>query len=149
MAWGLLLIFGMINFSLPRRGERSREMIISQGMKEERKEKIKKLRQALANLNEEQKQVLIDRGCILTIEGRLLSATNTMLIYLQSNGNNPSVVGGYQQWKKAGKQVKKGEHGMMIFFPVGKKDEDGDFQGNPERFFMGTVFDISQTELIQ
>ena len=117
-------------------------------MTEDRKEKIKKIRQALVNLNKEQRQTLIARGYILTIEGRSLSSNNTMLVYLQANGNNPTVVGGYQQWKKAGKQVKKGEHGMTIFFPVGTKDDNGDFVSNPERFYMGTVFDVSQTEPI-
>jgi len=111
----------------------------------ERKTKIKELRQKLANLTEEEKQALVKRGLIATIEGRVLSIQNTILVYLQSNSKIPSVVGGYQQWKRAGRQVRKGEHGMMIWFPVGEKDENGSIQ-SPETFYTAIVFDVSQVE---
>jgi hypothetical protein len=39
----------------------------------------------------------------------------------------------------------KGEHGISILFPGGKKDEDTE-EGGGHVFFMGTVFDITQTE---
>lgn len=118
-------------------------------MTTERKQKIKVLRDRLSNLTELEKQALASRGIIATVEGRTLSLHNTILVYLQSNGQATTVVGGYQQWKKAGRQVKKGEHGLMIWFPVGQKDQDtGDITA-PETFYTGTVFDISQTEPIE
>ncbi len=117
-------------------------------MSPERKQAVKELRDRLANLTPEQRQVLIANGVIATVEGRQLSLHNTLLLYLQSNGTTPSIVGGYQQWRKAGRQVKKGEHGMMIWFPIGTKTEEGDIAA-PERFFTGSVFDITQTEDIQ
>lgn len=114
----------------------------------ERKERIKQLRKQLLELTAEKRQVLAAQGMIATIEGRVLSLHNTLLVYLQSNGQTPTVVGGYKQWKAAGRQVQRGQHGFTIFFPVGPKDEDGDIIA-AERFFTGTVFDISQTEAIE
>lgn len=118
-------------------------------MTTERRDRIKALRQQLANLSPEQRQEFTSRGIIATVEGRTLSLHNTLLVYLQSNGKAPSVVGGYKQWKAAGRQVQKGQHGLMIWFPVGEKDaETGDII-SAERYFTATVFDISQTEPIE
>lgn len=111
----------------------------------ESKAKIKALRLKLANLTPEEKQALTSRGLVATVEGRSLSLHNTLLVYLQSKAT-PTVVGGYQQWKRAGKQVQKGEHGMMIWFPVGQKDTDTGDIALAERYFTATVFDISQVE---
>jgi hypothetical protein len=44
--------------------------------------------------------------------------------------------------------VRKGEHGFIIWFPVGQKDEEGETV-NAETFYMATVFDISQVEPLQ
>jgi hypothetical protein len=45
--------------------------------------------------------------------------------------------------KKANRQVKQGEHGMVIFFPSVKKDDQtGDENVS---FYCATIFDISQT----
>ena len=116
-------------------------------MTTERKARVKELRTRLANLSEAEKQALTSRGLIATVEGRTLSLHNTILVYLQANGHLPSIVGGYQQWKKAGKQVRKGEHGFIIWFPVGTKDKDtGDLIDSPDTFYTATVFDISQVE---
>ena len=115
-------------------------------MTQERKAQLKQLRQRLANLSESEKQALAARGMIVTVQGRTLSLHNTILVYLQANGNAPTVIGGYHQWKLAGRQVRKGEHGYTIWFPLGSKDDNGDLVGSPERFFSTTVFDITQTE---
>jgi len=114
----------------------------------EKKAKLKQLRERLSNLNEEEKKALLDKGLILTVEGRLLSPHNTILIYLQANGTIPTVVGGFQQWKRARKVVRKGEHGFIIWFPVGQKDEEGETV-NVETFYTATVFDVSQVEPLQ
>ena len=115
-------------------------------MTKERNAQLKQLRQRLANLSESEKQALAARGMIVTVQGRTLSLHNTILVYLQANGNAPTVIGGYHQWKLAGRQVRKGEHGYTIWFPLGSKDDNGDLVGSPERFFSTTVFDITQTE---
>ena len=112
----------------------------------ERKAQVKELRQRLANLSVEERQVFASRGMIATVEGRTLSLHNTLLVYLQSNGRAPSIVGGYKQWKTAGRQVKRGEHGYTIWFPVGNKNEDTGDITEAQTFYCGTVFDIGQTE---
>ena len=112
-------------------------------MTPERKAKIKALRQRLANLSEEERQALTARGLIATVEGRTLSLHNTLLVYIQGNGRQPSIVGGFQQWRKAGKTVKRGEHGFTIWFLAGRKDDENT---EVDRFYTATVFDISQVE---
>ena len=117
-------------------------------MTQEKKERIKAIRARLATLTEDDKQALISRGLITNIDGHVLSIPNTILLYIQANGTTPTVIGGYRQWKAAGRQVKRGEHGSMIWFPVGDKTEDGDVL-DAVSFYTTTVFDISQTELIK
>ena len=118
-------------------------------MTPEKRQQLKELRQKLANLTPEQKAALTARGLIATIEGRVLSLHNTWMVYLQSNGQWPTVVGGYQQWKKAGRQVSKGQHGYSILFPAGEKDkETGDIL-EATAYYSGTVFGISQTEEVK
>ena len=113
-----------------------------------RKERLSELRRKLAGLTEAERKAFTDRGIIATVEGRTLSLHNTFMVYIQSNGQTPSVVGGYQQWRKAGRQVAKGEHGYTILFPAGHKNKDGDIE-EPYNFFTGTIFDIAQTEPIE
>jgi len=71
---------------------------------------------------------------------------NTLLIYSQKP--DASNVAGFQTWKKLGRHVRKGEHGIMIFAPCpwkkdgknGEKDESGIY------FKAVHVFDVSQTD---
>jgi hypothetical protein len=112
-------------------------------MTPDKKQKLKDLQGKLKNLTPDQKQILIDRGMIATIEGRTLSLHNTLLCYVQSGDNLPTVVGGFKQWLAAGRVVKKGEHGLTIWFPAGKSD---DAEDDDMRFYTATVFDIVQTE---
>ena len=114
----------------------------------ERKDRIKELQQRLTNLTEAERKTLQDKGIIATIEGRSLSLHNTLLLYLQFTPRTPSIVGGYRQWRKAGRQVNKGEHGAVIFFPVGDKDDDGEII-EAQAFYTAIVFDIAQTAKIE
>lgn len=117
-------------------------------MSPERKKKFSELAKALAELTEDQKIDLIMKHNIVNVDGHALSGTNTILLIMQQNGTIPTVVGGYRQWQKAGRQVQKGEHGMMLWYPSSKKKEDD--EGEEEtQFFVGTVFDISQTQEIE
>jgi len=115
-------------------------------MSEEKREKVKKLRSILSGLSVQEREELARKAGILTVEGRSLSLTNQCLLALQCPG--VTVVGGYKQWKTAGRQVKKGEHGHLIWFPSTKKDETEESE-DETRFFMGTVFDIAQTDAVQ
>jgi len=73
---------------------------------------------------------------------------NTFLIMLQRK--DASLVAGYRQWQKRGRQVRRGEKGIAILAPVIVKirDENGEFTG--ERKLVGfrkvTVFDVAQTD---
>lgn len=84
---------------------------------------------------------------VVTIEGRALSVFNTCLVASQ----NPSVtvVGGFRQWIAAGRAVRKGEHGLALWVPIGKKDADGEASDDKPGFILGTVFDVSQTQEIE
>lgn len=75
------------------------------------------------------------------------SASNTMLIYGQCP--EASHVAGYKAWQKLGRQVRKGEKGIVILAPCKKKVEDkktGDEVWQIFGFKTATVFDISQTD---
>ena len=114
---------------------------------EQKKERMKDLANRFANLSEsERMEVLRKMGEIRTIEGHPLSLRNTFMLIYQK----PSVtmVGGFQQWKKAGRIVRKGEKSLLILVPSAKKKEEGEKteEGNPLFFFGGNVFDISQTD---
>ena len=90
---------------------------------------------------------------------------NCMLIFFQCPG--ATAVAGYTTWRKLGRTVKKGEHGIQILAPCpfktmieqNKMDNQGNFvlgaDGLPEkvstlvsltRFKIAYVFDVSQTE---
>lgn len=118
-------------------------------MTPEKRDKIKELRQRLANLPQSQREELAQRALIATVDGHTLSAHNTIMVYFQtmSTGVTPTVVGGFKQWLRAGKCVRRGEHGYTIFFPVGVKDNDDNIV-EVKTYYTGTVFDISQVEEI-
>lgn len=76
------------------------------------------------------------------------SLNNQILILMQAPFS--SQVAGYRAWQDMGRQVKKGEHGIMIMAPMkikGKKDDPDHTEENDLLLFKPvTVFDISQTE---
>lgn len=115
-------------------------------MSPERKQKFSKLAKALKGMSEDEKVDMIVDHSIVNTEGKSLSGNNVVLLLMQQPGTIPTIVGGYRQWQNAGRQVTKGQHGMMIWYPSSKKSEDG--EDEETRFFVGTVFDISQTDEI-
>lgn len=116
-------------------------------MSPERKAKFRTLAKRLKNLSESDKLSLVANNGIRNVDGHSLSLNNTCLLLFQANGTVPTVVGGYRQWQKADRQVRRGEHGMMIWFPTSRKEDPEDEDSEDiTRFFIGTVFDISQTE---
>lgn len=108
-------------------------------MTDEKKTKIKQLRTFLSSMNESQRQALVSKYGFVSIEGHSYSLVNQCLIAFQCP--SATVLGGYQQFRKANRQVKQGEHGIVIFFPSVQKDDTED----QVRFYCGTIFDISQT----
>ncbi len=116
-----------------------------------RREKFRALIKNVAAMTDEQRNALVMRaGAVVTCEGRALSTTNTLLLFLQIPG--VSMVGGFRQWLKAGRGVMKGQHGASIWIPLsaGRSDgsapeQEGEAIGEGMRFGTATVFDIAQT----
>ncbi len=75
---------------------------------------------------------------------------NTVLIMMQMP--TASRCASYIDWKKRGRQVKKGEHGLMVMVPTPKKwktvnEQTGEEEEHSKMYYkVGSVFDISQTE---
>ncbi len=95
---------------------------------------------------------------LVTADGHALSPSNQYLVLLQCPG--ATVLGGFKQWQKHGRSVRKGEHGAMIWVPCGGRKNnapldgsnsnsaiaDGEPTGDTDgRFIVGCLFDISQT----
>ena len=125
--------------------------------KAERKAAFDGLVKRLAGMNAtERDKWAAEAGTVVTIEGHVLSPRNTVLCYFQRDG--VSMVGGFRQWIKAGRCVRKGEKGFSILVPCtggkrGKKADaghTGDGDAPARVFFMArTVFDISQTAPVE
>jgi len=119
----------------------------------ENKERFKGIVKKIAQLSQEQRNELALKMPLINPEGHHLSIFNTCLIYHQSNGYVPTVVGGFKQWLKQGRAVKRGEHSFMIWFPrfQDHKEEPTEEEIKEEKvtFLIGHVFDISQTIEIQ
>ena len=83
-------------------------------------------------------------------DGASYSGVNTLLIALQFR--QATVLGGFRQWLKHGRAVRKGEHGISIWIPIGRKEksvsQDGAESTSTDKvgFSTGTIFDISQTQ---
>ena len=81
--------------------------------------------------------------------GHELSLRNQCLVSMQRP--TATLVGGFRQWISQGRAVRKGEHGCMIWVPIGAPKLNGETQeqtaiAEDVHFTIGTVFDISQTE---
>ena len=110
----------------------------------ERREKLAAMAKQIAAMPPEDRAKLAAQG-VATIEGHALSLKNAMLLMMQRA--QVSVVGGFQQWRQAGRVVRKGEKALALWIPVTRKetDESGEETVNPG-FRIANVFDISQTE---
>lgn len=130
--------------------------------RDERKAKFQALWKQVAKMPELERVQMANKLGIVTCDGHELSLANTMLVALQ----NPtaSIVGGFRQWINHGRAVIKGQHGMMIWVPVGGRKNDTPLDGatsssavadaepaseSDTRFIIGTVFDIGQTQEIE
>ena len=116
-----------------------------QAAREARRERFRATVKKVAEMPEaERAQLALQCGAVVTCEGRALSVTNTILCFLQRPG--VSVVGGFRQWIKAGRCVRKGEHGLTIWIPLGVKENEAGEIGDGARFGTATVFDVGQTQ---
>jgi hypothetical protein len=127
---------------------------LTEEQKAKRQERVKRFRdlwKRVADMPEEERIQLANKVGIVTVEGRPLSPRNQCLCAMQ----NPTVtvVGGFRQWLKQGRAVMKGQHGMRIWVPTTKRDGSGEEApkdvADETRFFIGTVFDVGQTQEVE
>ncbi len=117
-----------------------------------KREKFYQLVKMVGEMSEEQRAEMAARLPVANCEGHPLSVFNNVLI--ASQFDNATIVGGFNQWKAAGRCVRKGEHGFAIFAPrtQGKAEvEPTELAKQPDHpsFIMVYVFDISQTDPIE
>jgi antirestriction protein ArdC len=110
----------------------------------ERRNAITTLAKQAASLSPEQRAAML-AGEIRTIEGHALSPKNQILLIMQRPG--VSFVGGFRQWKKAGRQVRKGEKSLALWIPIAGEKESEESDSRP-LFRLASVFDITQTDSI-
>ena len=114
---------------------------------EARRERFRAIVRKVAAMTDEQRAELAGQVMPTTVEGHTLSLHNACLLACQCP--TVTLVGGFRQWLKAGRVVRKGEHGLMLWIPSARAKPETDTDDTPDRrpgFLMGTVFDVSQTE---
>ena len=117
--------------------------------KQEWREKMYKLSGAIAAMDDEKRAAFAAKYDIFTCEGHPLSVHNQCMLIMQTEGILiPTQVGGFNQWKKAGRQVMKGQHSCgFINVPMMKKQKEGEEKAKV-RFRFVPMFDVTQTEPI-
>ena len=111
--------------------------------RDERRERWKGHCAKFAAMSEVERVALVQKvGAVVTCAGHQVAFKNTALLILQCP--IVSVVGGFNQWKAAGRRVMKGAKALSMWAP-GASPKDGE-SGEDVRFFTVNVFDISQTE---
>ena len=120
-----------------------------------RREKMRGLARAVSAMTPEARMSIFSAHPVMTIEGKALSMYNTC--FLVSQLETVTVVGGFAQWRAAGRVVKKGEHGLAIWIPMkgaAQKEDPNRQEGEISskdleiRFVLATVFDVAQTSEI-
>ena len=120
---------------------------LSKEKQEKAEAKRKAVREYVAKLKEmspEELEELASRIDVRTVEGRILSPTNQILLHHQRE--NVTLVGGFKQWKNAGRAVRAGETGLLIWVPRERKGETP--EDSEVNFYFGNVFDVTQTDEI-
>lgn len=118
-----------------------------------RRAKFKALWKQVADMPEAERAQAVCGLVYVSCDGAGYSGKNMLLIALQFRG--ATVLGGFRQWLKHGRAVRKGQHGISIWVPVGYKQAtvaaDGAEVTETDKtgFVAGTIFDISQTEPIE
>ena len=107
------------------------------------------LAKRVSQMTPEQRAALSRKVNPVSIEGHEYSITNTMLLILQCPTG--TIFGGFRQWIRGGRCVRKGQHGAIIWIPTGTSKEtdepsETEIENGGPRFLLATVFDIGQTE---
>lgn len=117
-----------------------------------KREAFKALSRKIAAMPEAERAALASKILATNPEGHQFSATNQMLIAYQREAT--TICAGFQQWRKMGRMVRKGEHGISIWIPCTKKQDPNKQPGEMStddldiHFTMAYIFDVSQTDEI-
>lgn len=122
------------------------------------RDKMRGFAKKVRAMNDAERAALAERMPIVTCEGHALSVHNQCMLAFQSD-RTLTVVGGYRQWQKVGRMVRKSEHAAgYILVPLARKEKAGErvmdnatgAGQNGERdalhFRFVPVFDVTQTE---
>lgn len=113
--------------------------------KTEWKNKMAKLAGAVKALSDADRETMASKMAITTCEGHVISPFNAIFAQNQTD-IALTIIGGYSQWKKAGRQVIPGSHAFgYVYVPMKRKNAPAD---EKVRFRMVPHFDVSQTEEI-
>lgn len=109
----------------------------------ERKEKFQKLAREFSQMSEEARAQIAEKmPLVFTIDGRALSERNSVLLQMQTI-KPVTIVGGFNQWRNSGRQVRSGEKALYMLAPSIKKTKEG----LEDTYFVSVaVFDVSQTD---
>lgn len=113
--------------------------------KAERQARTRLFAKQVGALSPAQRLEMASKAGLQVVGERSLSPFNQCLVIFQRP--TATVVGGFKQWLAAGRCVRKGEHGLSIWVPIGPKNENGDVE--KIGFVGGTVFDIAQTNELE
>lgn len=111
--------------------------------------KMKSLARDVGAMPKEKQSELADKYGTVTPEGHRLSTYNTCFLISQAGARFPlAQVGGFRQWKAAGRAVRAGEHACgCIYIPLGCRRKAGELtEDEPTGFALVSVFDVTQTE---
>jgi len=108
-----------------------------------RRATFRKLVELFKSLSDDQRKDL-SASMIVNPEGHAMSPCNTVLVNMQRPGC--SIIAGYRQWRKFGRQVIKGERGISIWIPTNAPKGEDEPEPETIRFSSTSVFDISQTQ---
>jgi hypothetical protein len=118
---------------------------------EAKKQAMKDLINVIKGLSPEKLEELSAQMGVITCDGHPISGKNAAMLYYQTETVGkaiPTVIGGYKQWQNLGRQVIKGERSYSICAPRPASKKDDGEEGKMGFTFI-SIFDISQTELIQ
>lgn len=83
----------------------------------EKRAKMREIARKISAMSDEERSALVHDWPTL-ITGHPVSFHNACMIAYQGGA---TVLGGFWQWKSAGRKVRKGESGMCIWAPIGDK----------------------------
>ncbi len=109
-------------------------------------QKMNGLIKTVSALTPEKREEMAKRMPIVTSEGHPISPYNACFLSMQTE-LTLTIVGGFRQWKRTGRQVTGGQSAAgYIYVPMKKKKDAQDITEEKLRFRLVPVFDISQTE---